>query len=64
MSSGGLWVLQPDATCCLIEKGYAAKSRLSFSTKEKAALVPVELHDDIGLGVFLLEGKLVLGTWE
>jgi len=64
LSSGGLWIRQLDNTCTLVEKGYTVKSRRTFSTKEKAALVPVELHDDIGLGVFLLNDKLVLGTWE
>lgn len=64
LASAGLWIRQPDDTCTLVEKGYSVKSRLTFSTKEKAALVPVELHDDIGLGVFLLNDKLVLGTWE
>ena len=64
LASGGLWVRQLDDTCALVEKGYTVKSRRTFSTKEKAALLPVELHDDIGLGVFLLDDKLVLGTWE
>lgn len=64
LASGGLWVRQLDDTCVLLEKGYTMKSRRSFSTKKQAALVPVELHDDIGLGMFLLDGKLVLGTWE
>lgn len=64
LASGGLWVRLLDDSCVLLEKGYTVKSRRSFSTKEKAALVPVELHDDIGLGMFLLDGKLVLGVWQ
>ncbi|MEO5715609.1 MAG: hypothetical protein ABIT37_19175, partial [Luteolibacter sp.] len=64
LPSGGLWIRQLDDSCSLVDKGYIVKSRMKFSTKEKKPLVPVELHDDIGLGVFLLDGKLVLGTWE
>jgi hypothetical protein len=64
LTTGGLWIRQLDDTCALVEKGYTVKSRRTFSTKDKKPLIPVELHDDIRLGVFLLDGKLVLGTWE
>lgn len=64
LPSGGLWIRQLDDSCTLVEKGYSVKSHLKFETKEKQALVPVELHDDIKLGIFLTAGKLVLGTWQ
>ncbi len=64
LPSGGLWIRQLDDSCALVEKGYSVKSHLKFTTKEKQALVPVEFHDDIKLGVFLMDGKLVLGSWK
>ena len=64
LPSGGLWIRQLDDTCALVGKDYAVKSRLKFSTPQKQALIPVELHDDIGLGLFLVDEKLVLGTWQ
>ncbi len=64
LASGGLWVRQMDDSCVLVEKGYTVKIRQRFSTKEKTALVPVELHDDIGLGMFLIGDQLAVGTYE
>ncbi len=63
LPSGGLWIRQLDDSCSLVEKGHTIKSRMKFSTKDQKSLIPVELHDDIGLGLFLLSGELVLGTW-
>ncbi len=63
LSTSGLWIRQLDDSCLLVEKGHTIKSRIKFSTKDQKSLVPVELHDDIGLGLFLRSGKLVLGTW-
>ncbi len=64
LPTGGLWIYQLDDRCALVGKDHSIKSRRIFTSPEKKSLVPVELHDDIGLGVFLSDGKLVLGTWE
>ncbi|MEO8614547.1 MAG: hypothetical protein ABI600_05350 [Luteolibacter sp.] len=64
LPTGGLWIRQLDDSCALVAKGHIVKSRVKFSTKEKKSLIPVELHDDIGLGLFLSGDKLVLGIWE
>jgi hypothetical protein len=63
-ANGALWVRQLDDSCARVDKSYLIKSRVKFSTKENKPLVPVELHDDIGLGLFLLDGKLLLGSWD
>lgn len=62
--SGGLWVRLVDDDCVKVDKGFKPTGRLRFVTKEKKPLIPVELHDDIGLGLFLSGGKLALGTWR
>lgn len=69
LKTGGLWIRLPDETCVRIDKNHAVKSRCSFKTKGNKALIPVEIHDDIGFGLFL-EGEegeegnqLVVGTW-
>jgi hypothetical protein len=64
LSSGGLWIRRMDDTCVRVEKGGTVKSHLKFTTAHQQVLVPVELHDDIRLGLFLLDGKLLLGTWK
>lgn len=63
-TNGGLWIRQLDDSSELVDRSYLVKSRVVFSTTENKSLVPVELHDDIGLGLFLLNGKLLLGSWE
>ena len=63
LPSGGLWIRQLDDSCVLVEKGHTIKSRTKFFSEDKKSLIPVELHDDIHLGLFLQSGKLVLGTW-
>jgi len=47
-----------------LEKGYEPGLHLIFVTKEKQPLPPLELHDDIGLGIFLSGDQLVLGKWQ
>lgn len=64
LPSGGLWIRQLDDSCALMGRDYTVKSRLRFTNQEDKVLLPVELHDDIGLGLFLMDGKVVLGTWE
>jgi len=62
--SGGLWVRLIDDDCVRIDKGFKPAVRHRFVTKAKQPLVAIELHDDIGLGLFLADGKLALGTWR
>jgi hypothetical protein len=64
LTSGGLWVRLVDDSAMLLDKACEPKSHRSFSTKDKKSLIPVELHDDIGLGLFLAGEELVLGKWE
>ena len=60
---GGLWIRMANEDCVRVDKGSKPESRQSFITKTKA-FIPIELHDDVGLGLFLLVGKLALGTWK
>jgi len=60
----GLWVRLPDNSVFRLEKGYEPGLHLIFVTKEKQPLPPLELHDDIGLGIFLSGDQLVLGKWQ
>lgn len=62
--SGGLWVRLADDSAVLLDNACEVKSHRSFSTKDKKTLIPVELHDDIGLGLFLAGEELVLGRWK
>ena len=62
-SSGGLWVRLPDDRCVRVDKGFTVGPHLRFTAKDRKPLVPVELHEDIGLGLFLLDDQLALGTW-
>jgi hypothetical protein len=62
--AGGSWLRLPDDSCVRIDKGYAVGPHRVFATKEKQPLIPVELHEDIGLGVFLLGDQLALGAWK
>jgi hypothetical protein len=64
LASGGLWVRLTDDTCVRVDKGFAVGAHWTFATKDKKPLVPVEIHDDIGLGVFLLGEQLAVGTWK
>jgi hypothetical protein len=61
-ATGGLWIRLASGDCVRVDKGFKADSRQRFTTKKKA-IIPIELHDDIGLGLFLLDEKLVFGTW-
>jgi len=61
--TGGLWIRMANEDCVRVDKGFKPESRQRFITKKKA-LIPIELHDDIGLGLFLQDEKLVLGTWK
>lgn len=62
--SGGLWVRLPDDTCLRVDKGFAVGAHRVFVTKDQKPLVPVEIHDDIGLGLFLIHDQLAVGTWQ
>jgi hypothetical protein len=69
LKNGGLWIRLLDETSILIDKNHLVKARCAFATKDQQSLVPVEIHDDIGLGLFLEHGEgedgdqLVVGTW-
>ena len=62
--SGGLWVRLPDNSCLRVDKGFVVGARRVFTTPDHNPLVPVEIHDDIGLGLFLIHDQLALGTWK
>lgn len=64
LTSGGLWVSLPDNSCARVDKGFAIGAHLTFQTEDKKLLVPVELHEDIGLGLFLQDNQLAVGTWN
>jgi len=60
----GLWIRLPDSSIFCLEKGYKPGLHLTFVTMEKQPLLPIELYDDIGLGIFLSGDQLVLGKWQ
>lgn len=62
-ATGGLWIRMANEDCVRVDKDFKLESRQRFIT-DKKSLIPIELHDDIGLGLFLLDEKLVLGTWK
>jgi len=64
LGTGGLWVRLPDDTCLRVDKGFSAKTHLRFVGAGKKTLMPLEIHQDIGLGLFLEDDKLVVGTWK
>lgn len=64
LKSGGLWIRLMDDSSLRVDQGKAAGARLSFITEDQQPLIPVELHDDIGLGLFLKGEELALGTWK
>ena len=61
LKDGGLWVRMLDDTAVRIDKEGVARQKLSF-TEGRRSLIPVELHDDIGLGLFLKDDHLAVGT--
>ena len=69
LETGGLWVRLSDETSIRIDRNHAVGSHCTFNSKGKKALIPVEIHDDIGLGLFLEAGEgeegdqLVVGSW-
>ncbi len=54
----------PDNSCARVDKDLAIGARLTFQTEDKKLLVPVELHEGIGLGLFLKDNQLAVGTWN
>lgn len=46
------------------DRGFAIGAHLTFQTEDKKLLVPVELHKDIGLGLFMRDNQLAVGTWN
>jgi hypothetical protein len=63
LKDGGLWVRTLDDSAVRIDKEGVARQKLSF-TEGRRSLIPVELHDDIGLGLFLKDDHLAVGTWK
>lgn len=64
LAKGGLWVVLPDDSCVRVDKGYSVGPHLKFTTGKNEKLVPLEIHDDIGLGLFLADKQLLLGKWS
>ena len=54
----------PDNSCARVDKDLVIDAHLTFQTEDKKLLVPVELHEDIGLGLFLKDNQLAVGTWN
>jgi hypothetical protein len=64
LTSGDLWVRLQDDSCVRVDKGFAVGQHLTFTAEDRKPLIPVELHEDIGLGLFLREDQLAVGTWN
>ncbi len=64
LASGSLWVVLPDYRCVRVDKGFSVGSHRKFVIGKEKLLMPVEIHEDIHLGLFRQEDKLVLGSWE
>lgn len=59
-----LWIRSPDGKAWGIDEKFSVTARRSFLTESKEQLIPVELHDDINLGLFMKDEHLLLGRWK